>query len=160
MFPIGCEYYSYVVYLLATVSVIYASLSTIVQSDLKRIIAYSSVAHMNLIVLGLFSLSHQGIDGAIYLMISHGIVSSALFFCIGILYDRFHTRLLVKFSGLVEIMPIFSVLFFIFTLANMSFPGTANFVGEFLIFTGIFQRNSFILVLSASGIVLSAVYSI
>jgi NADH-quinone oxidoreductase subunit M len=160
MFPVGCEYFSYIVYLLATVSVIYASLSTIRQSDLKRIIAYSSVAHMNLIVLGLFSLSHQGIDGAIYLMISHGIVSSALFFCVGVLYDRYHTRLLRNYSGLAEVMPIFSVIFFLFTLANMSFPGTANFVGELLIFTGIFQRNSFILVLSASGIVLSAVYSI
>jgi proton-translocating NADH-quinone oxidoreductase chain M len=160
MFPVGCEYYSYLIYLLAVVSVIYASLSTIRQSDLKKIIAYSSVAHMNLIVLGLFSLSHQGIDGAIYLMVSHGIVSSALFFCVGILYDRYHTRLLRHYSGLVQVMPIFSIFFFIFTLANMSFPGTANFVGEFLIFIGIFQKNSFILVLSALGIVLSAVYSI
>lgn len=160
MFPVGCEYFIYIVYLLATISVIYASLSTIRQSDLKRIIAYSSVAHMNLIVLGLFSLSYQGIDGAIYLMIGHGIVSSALFFCVGVLYDRYHTRLLRHYSGLVQVMPLFAIVFFIFTLANMSFPGTSNFVGEFLIFVGIFHKNSFILVLSASGIVLSAVYSI
>jgi NADH:ubiquinone oxidoreductase subunit 4 (subunit M) len=160
MFPVGCEYYSYLVYLLATISVIYASLTTIRQSDLKRIIAYSSVAHMNLIVLGLFSLSYQGIDGAIYLMIGHGIVSSALFFCVGVLYDRYHTRSLRHYSGLVQVMPLFAITFFVFTLANMSFPGTSNFVGEFLIFAGIFQKNPFIMVLSATGVVLSAVYSI
>ena len=134
----------HVVYILAVISVIYASLSTIRQIDLKRIIAYSSIAHMNLIVLGLFSFTHQGIDGAIYLMIGHGIVSSALFFCVGILYERYHTRLLKHYSGLVQVMPLFAILFFIFTLANMSFPGTSNFVGELLIFIGIFQKNTFI----------------
>lgn len=153
MFPVGCAYYSYFVYLLATVSVIYASLSTIRQNDLKRIIAYSSIAHMNLIVLGLFSFSYQGIDGAIYLMIGHGIVSSALFFCVGVLYDRYHTRSLRNYSGIVQVMPIFSVFFFFFTLANMSFPGTSNFVGELLILSGLFQKNTFILVLAATGVV-------
>lgn len=160
MFPAGCYYFSSVVYILGVVSVIYASLSTIRQNDLKRIIAYSSVAHMNLIVLGLFSFSHQGIDGAIYLMIGHGIVSSALFFCVGVLYDRYHTRSLKQYSGLVQVMPLFCIFFFIFTLANMSFPGTSNFVGELLIFIGIFEKNSFIMTLAATGIVLSAVYSI
>jgi NADH-quinone oxidoreductase subunit M len=160
MFPVGCYYFSSLVYILGVVSVVYASLSTIRQNDLKRIIAYSSVAHMNLIVLGLFSFSHQGIDGAIYLMIGHGIVSSALFFCVGVLYDRYHTRSLKQYSGLVQVMPLFCVFFFIFTLANMSFPGTSNFVGELLIFVGIFEKNSFVMMLSAIGVVLSAVYSI
>jgi NADH:ubiquinone oxidoreductase subunit 4 (subunit M) len=127
---------------------------------LKRIIAYSSIAHMNLIVLGLFSFSHQGIDGGIYLMIGHGIVSSALFFCVGVLYDRYHTRSLKQYSGLAQVMPLFCVFFFIFTMANMSFPGTSNFVGEFLIFIGIFTNNPFVMFLSSTGIILSAVYSI
>jgi NADH-quinone oxidoreductase subunit M len=115
---------------------------------------------MNLIVLGLFTGSFQGIDGAIYLMIGHGIVSSALFFCVGVLYDRYHTRAIKHYSGLVQTMPLFAIFFFMFTLANMGFPGTSNFVGEFLIFVGIFNKNMFILVLAASSIVLGAIYSI
>jgi NADH:ubiquinone oxidoreductase subunit 4 (subunit M) len=160
LLPFGAYYFSALISILAVLSVIYASLSTIRQNDLKRIIAYSSIAHMNLIVLGLFSFSHQGIDGAIYLMLGHGIVSSALFFCVGILYDRYHTRSLKHYSGLVQVMPIFCIFFFLFTLANMSFPGTSNFVGEFLIFIGLFANNSFIMILSATSIVLSAIYSI
>jgi NADH:ubiquinone oxidoreductase subunit 4 (subunit M) len=145
---------------LAVLSIIYASLITLRQIDLKKIIAYSSIAHMNLIVLGLFSLNQHGIDGAIYLMIGHGIVSSALFFLVGILYDRYHTRLLKYYSGLVVVMPIFTIYFFIFTLANMSFPGTSNFIGEFVILLGVFNRNSFMAFCGGSGIVLSALYSI
>lgn len=160
LFPAGCIHYSYAVYVLAIVSIIYASFSTIRQSDLKRIIAYSSVAHMNIVVLGLFSFSHQGIDGAIYLMISHGIVSSALFFCVGVLYDRYHTRLVRHYSGLVQLMPLFCTFFFLFTCANMSFPGTANFIGELLIFAGFFIKNDYLVLLSAMSIVLSAIYSI
>ena len=160
LLPIGCYYFSALVSILAVLSVIYASFSTIRQSDLKRIIAYSSIAHMNLIVLGLFSFSHQGIDGAIYLMIGHGLVSSALFFCVGVLYDRYHTRSLKQYSGLAQVMPLFCLFFFIFTLANMSFPGTSNFVGEFLIFIGIFANSTFLMILSATSIVLSAIYSI
>lgn len=146
--------------ILAILSVIYASLATIRQIDMKRIIAYSSIAHMNLIVLGLFSLNQHGIDGSIYLMIGHGIVSSALFFCVGVLYDRYHTRLLKYYSGLVVVMSSFSIYFFIFTLANMSFPGTSNFIGEFIILVGIFNRNSFVVICAGTGIVLSAIYSI
>ena len=160
MFPLGTDYFIFVVYILGTISVIYASLTTLRQNDLKKIIAYSSVAHMNLIVLGLFSQSFQGIDGAIYLMLGHGVVSSALFFCVGILYDRYHTRSLKHYSGLVQTMPLFGVFFFLFTLANMSFPGTSNFVGEFLIFVGIFNKNMFIMILTGASIVLSAAYSI
>jgi proton-translocating NADH-quinone oxidoreductase chain M len=160
LLPAGCRYFNAVISILAVLSIIYASLSTIRQNDLKRIIAYSSIAHMNLIVLGLFSFTHQGIDGAIYLMLGHGIVSTGLFFCVGVLYDRYHTRSLKQYSGLVQSMPLFSTFFFIFTLANMSFPGTSNFVGEFLIFVGIFTGSSFLMFLSATGIVLSAIYSI
>jgi NADH-quinone oxidoreductase subunit M len=127
---------------------------------MKRIIAYSSIAHMNLIVLGLFALNQHGIDGAIYLMIGHGIVSSGLFFCVGILYDRYHTRLLKYYGGLAIVMPLFVIFFVLFTLANMSFPGTSNFIGEFVILLGIFSRNSFIAFCAGTGIVLSALYSI
>lgn len=115
---------------------------------------------MNVVVLGLFSGTQQGIDGAIYLMIGHGIVSGALFFCIGVLYDRYHSRLVKYYSGLTLVMPLFSVLFFVFTLANMGFPGTSNFVGELLIFIGLIQKNIVIMALSTTGVVLSAVYSI
>jgi len=160
LLPLGSYYFSALISILAILSVIYASLSTIRQNDLKRIIAYSSIAHMNLIVLGIFSFSHQGLDGAIYLMLGHGIVSSALFFCVGVLYDRYHTRSLKHYSGLVQVMPLFCIFFFLFTLANMSFPGTSNFVGEFLIFIGLFANNSFIMILAATSVVLSAIYSI
>jgi NADH-ubiquinone oxidoreductase chain 4 len=148
------------VYILSVVGILYASLTTIRQIDLKRIIAYSSVAHMNLSVLGLYSFTQQGIDGSIYLMLGHGIVSGALFICVGILYDRHHTRLLRYYSGLATVMPVFSSLFFVFTLANMGFPGTVNFAGEFLIYTGVFDRNAFVASIAAPAIVLSAVYSV
>ena len=142
MFPAGCLYAQPFVMALALLGVIFASCSAIRQSDLKRIIAYSSIAHMNLVVLGLFSFTHQGIDGAMYLMIGHGIVSAALFLCVGDLYDRYHTRLMRYFGGLVRVMPLFSTVFFVFTLANMGFPGTSNFVGELLVFVALFELNT------------------
>jgi len=160
MFPIGCHYFSAVISILAVLGVIYGSLATLRQNDLKRIIAYSSIAHMNLIVLGLFSYTHQGIEGAMFLMLGHGIVSAGLFFCVGVLYDRYHTRSLKHFSGLVQVMPIFCVFFFIFTLGNMSFPGSSNFIGEFLIFAGMFQYNIWITLLVTTAIIWSAAYSI
>ncbi len=160
MLPNASCYFLDLVVALSIVSIIYASLTTIRQTDLKRIIAYSSIAHMNLLVLGLFSFNQQGIEGAIYLMVAHGIVSSGLFFCVGVLYDRYHTRQIRYYSGLVQVMPLFTVCFFLFTLANMSFPGTSNFIGELLILIGIFQYNTVVVVFAASGIVLSAVYSI
>jgi NADH-quinone oxidoreductase subunit M len=158
--PIACVEFQPLVIVWGVVSVVFGSFSAWRQNDLKRIIAYSSIAHMNLAVLGLFSFTHQSIDGAIYLMLGHGIVSSALFFCVGDLYDRYHTRSLRQFSGLAQVMPIFSTFFFIFTLANMSFPGTSNFVGELLILAGIGERNSWVMMLTATGIILSAVYAI
>lgn len=160
LFPVATEFYRPIVYSLAVVSVVYASMVTIRQIDLKRIIAYSSIAHMNLIVLGLFSGTQEGIEGAIYLMVGHGIVSSALFFCVGILYDRYQSRLLLYYGGLARVMPVFSVYIFLFSLGNMGFPGTSNFIGELLILTGIFRSNSLIMIFAATGIVFSAIYSI
>jgi len=156
----GSERYNPILALLALLGVVYGSLSTIRQIDLKRIIAYSSVAHMNLVMLGLFSYNQQGIEGAVYLMVGHGVVSAALFFCVGVLYDRYHSRLLRYYGGLVSVMPLFSFFLFSFTLANMSFPGTSNFLGELLLFLGIFAKNSTTLLFSTAGIVLSAIYSV
>lgn len=158
--PDASIYFSPLVSFFALLGVIYGSLSTTRQVDLKRIVAYSSVAHMNLVVLGLFSGNVQGIEGALYLMVGHGIVSAALFFCVGVLYDRYHSRLLRYYGGLVTVMPLFSAAFLFFTLANMSFPGTSNFIGELLIFLGIFYTNAIVLLFSSVGIVISAVYSI
>jgi len=160
LFPLGSIYYQPIVYSLAVISIIYASFVTIRQIDLKRIIAYSSIAHMNLIVLGLFSYTQQGIDGAIYLMIAHGIVSAGFFFCVGLLYDRHHTRLLRYYGGLAAVMPVYSMFLFFLTLANMGFPGTSNFIGELLILVGVFEKNIPIAILAATGIVFSAIYSI
>jgi proton-translocating NADH-quinone oxidoreductase chain M len=160
MLPNASIFFIDLVSILCVVSIVYGSLTAIRQIDLKKIIAYSSIAHMNLVVLGLFSFSQQGLEGSVYLMLAHGIVSSALFLCVGVIYDRHHTRLLKYYSGLVQIMPFFTTCFFLFTLANMSFPGTSNFVGEVLVLTGVFSANTVYLLFAASGIVLSAVYSI
>ena len=160
MFPQATEFFRPLIFISSLISIVYASLTTIRQIDLKRIIAYSSVAHMNVIVLGLFSNTQQGIDGSIYLMLAHGITSAGLFFCVGILYDRFHTRLIAYYGGLIVVMPVFSAVFLIFTLANMGFPGTCNFLGEILILYGIIQQNTIITLITASGIILSAIYSI
>jgi len=156
----GSVAYMSITSLLALLGVVYGSLATLRQSDLKRIIAYSSVAHMNLVMLGLFSYNQQGIDGSIYLMVGHGVVSTALFFCIGVVYDRYHSRLLRYYGGLVTTMPLFTTALFCFTLANMSFPGTSNFLGELMIFMGIFTANSMTLSISTLSIVLSAAYSV
>lgn len=160
LLPTASAYFSPLVSTCALMGVLYASLVTLRQVDMKRVIAYSSVAHMNLVVLGLFSGTQQGIEGAVYLMLGHGVVSTALFFCVGVLYDRYHSRMLRYYAGLATVMPLFITAFFLFTLANMSFPGTPNFLGELLIFLGIFEQNMPVLLLSTAGIVLAAVYSI
>jgi proton-translocating NADH-quinone oxidoreductase chain M len=160
MLPDASRYYAPLVMTLSLLGVIYGSLSTIRQLDMKRVIAYSSVAHMNLVMLGLFSNNVQGVEGAVYLMIGHGVVSTALFFCVGVLYDRYHSRLFRYYGGLVVRMPLFATFFFVFTLANMGFPGTSNFLGEILIFLGVFANNATVLILSTAGIVGAAVYSI
>jgi proton-translocating NADH-quinone oxidoreductase chain M len=153
-------FFTPLVYTLSLIGIIYASLTTIRQIDLKRIIAYSSVAHMNFVTIGIFTYNIQGLVGAVLLMISHGLISSALFIAVGIIYDRFHTRLLPYYGGITSIMPIYSVLFIFFTFANISFPGTASFIGELLILLGIFQENVFVAIFATTGVVLGAVYSI
>ena len=153
-------YFSPLVYLLCIVGVIYASLSALRQTDLKRIIAYSSIAHMNLVVLGIFSFNVSGLEGSIIQSISHGFVSGGMFLLIGILYNRYHTRFLHYYGGIVHFMPIFSGLFLIFTMANIALPGTSSFIGEFLLLLGIFKENTLTAVLSALGVILSGAYSL
>lgn len=160
MFPEATVYFTPFILTLSVIAIIYTSLTTIRQIDLKKIIAYSSVAHMNFVTIGLFSLNLQGIEGSIVLMLSHGLVSSALFLCIGALYERHKTRLVHYYGGIVATMPIFSILFLFFMLANMSLPGTSSFVGEFLILLGAFQKNTLTAVLAAIGMILGAAYTL
>lgn len=156
---LGSQQFAPLVCTCSLLGVLYGSLSTLRQIDLKRIIAYSSVAHMNLVMLGLFSFNQQGIEGAIYLMVGHGVVSAALFFCVGVLYDRYHSRLLRYYGGLATVMPLFATFFLAFSLANMGFPGTSNFIGEILVFLGIFSMSGAVMLVASTGIVLSAAYS-
>lgn len=160
LFPYASIYFTPLVYMLSIIAIIYTSLTTLRQIDLKRIIAYSSVAHMGFVTLGMFSLNPQGIEGSLLLMLSHGVVSGALFLCVGILYDRHKTRIVKYYGGLVHTMPIFSIIFLFFILANFSFPGTSAFVSEFLILTGAFQINSGVTVIATLGVILGAAYSI
>jgi proton-translocating NADH-quinone oxidoreductase chain M len=160
LFPIASCYFTPLIYTISVLGIIYASLTTLRQIDLKKIIAYSSVAHMGFVTLGLFSLNVQGIEGSLLLMLSHGLVASALFLCVGSLYDRHKTRLVKYYGGLVHVMPIFAIFFLIFTLGNLSLPGTSSFVGEFLILVGVFQTNTFIATLAATGMILGGAYSI
>jgi proton-translocating NADH-quinone oxidoreductase chain M len=151
--PESSVYFFSAVAVCAALGIIYGSLATIRQIDLKRGIAYSSVAHMNLVVLGIFSGSQEGVDGAIYLMVAHGLVSTALFFGVGVVYDRHHSRLLRYYGGLTAVMPLLAGFFLFFSLANMGFPMTANFVGELLLFAGLVSKNTLVLVLAATGVV-------
>jgi len=160
IFILGTYYFLPLAYALCIIAIIYGSLTTLHQIDLKKIIAYSSIVHMNFALIGLFAFNIEGIQGSIFLMLSHGVVSGALFLCVGCLYDRYHTRIIKYYNGLVLSMPVFSTFFLIFILANIAFPGTSSFVGEFLIFLGIFQENTTIGFLSATGVILSACYSI
>jgi NADH-ubiquinone oxidoreductase chain 4 len=159
--PDATNYFSPLVQTIAIITLIYASLATIIQQDTKALIAYSSIAHMSIVILGLFSNTIQGIEGAILLALAHGFVSPALFICVGgVIYDRTGTRIIPYIRGLVTYMPIFSILFFIFTLSNTGIPLTLNFLGEQLSLIGIWQRSPLIAILGASGIILSAIYSI
>lgn len=161
MFPTVTLYYSPLIILLSILGIIYTSLITIRQIDIKRIVAYSSIAHMNLCVLGIFSLNNTAIAGSILLMISHGLVSGGLFFMIGMLYNRFHTKIIKYYSGLIKCMPIFGALFFILILSNISMPLTSNFIGEFLIIYGLYlSSNIYGLIASVIGIFIGTLYSI
>jgi len=142
LFPESSAFFAPFVFTISVFGVIYASLTTLQQADLKKIIAYSSVGHMGLVTIGIFSANAQGILGSILLMISHGIVSGALFLCIGILYERHHTRIVKYYGGLIHTMPLYSVCFIIFTLGNIGLPGTSSFLGEFLVIAGAFVSNS------------------
>jgi len=160
MFPDASIYFTPLVYTLSVIAVIYTSLTTLRQVDMKRIIAYSSVAHMGFVTIGLFTLNIQGIEGSMLLMLSHGIVSSALFLCVGVVYDRHKTRIIKYYSGLTVKMPLFSITFLFFILANMGFPGTSSFVSEFLVLVGAFKSNVFVTALAATGVIWGAGYSI
>jgi proton-translocating NADH-quinone oxidoreductase chain M len=160
LFPLGSLYFSPLVYLLSVLGVIFASMSAIRQTDIKRIIAYSSVAHMNLVTLGIFSFNIIGLEGSILQSISHGFVSGAMFFLVGILYNRYHSRLLYYYGGLVHMMPIYSILLLIFTMANIALPGTSSFVGEFLLLTGIYKVNIISCIVGALGVILCGAYSL
>lgn len=159
-FAVSSVVYVPLVLAIALVGIIYASCSTLAQIDMKKLVAYSSVAHMNFAVLGMFSFNFYGLVGSILLMLGHGLVSSGLFLCVGSLYDRYKTRLFLYYGGLIRLMPAFSLFFFTLVLANMSFPGTFNFVGELLIFFGLIFVNILVCILSGSTMVLSAAYSL
>ena len=160
LFPEASLFFSPLVYLLSVTGVIYASLCAIRQTDLKRIVAYSSVAHMNLVTLGIFSFNIIGLEGSILQSISHGFVSGAMFFLVGMLYDRYHSRFLYYYGGLVHMMPVYSALFLIFTMANIALPGTSSFVGEFLLLLGIYKTNIVSAIVGATGVVLCGAYSL
>lgn len=160
LFPQASFFFAPLVYILSICGIIYASLSAIRQTDFKRIIAYSSISHMNLVTLGIFSFNVIGLEGSIIQSISHGFVSSAMFFLIGMLYDRYHSRLLYYYGGLVHTMPIFSGLFLTFTMANIALPGTSSFIGEFLLLLGIFKINILAAIHGALGVILCGAYSL
>lgn len=160
LFPLASLYYSPLVFTLGIMGVIFGSLSALRQTDFKRIIAYSSVAHMNLVMLGIFSFNTIGIEGSIFQSLSHGFVSSALFLLIGVLYDRAHSREIYYFSGIVQVMPLFSAFFLLFTMANIALPSTSSFVGEFLILMGVFKFSTIACFFGATGMVLGGAYSL
>jgi proton-translocating NADH-quinone oxidoreductase chain M len=160
LFPEACFYFAPLVYTLSAIGIIYTSFTAIRQTDFKRIIAYTSVAHMNLVMLGIFSFNIIGIEGAILQSLSHGFVASALFLIIGVVYDRHHTRMVKYYGGLVHVMPIYIIIFLFFTMANIGLPGTSSFVGEFLILVGSFKVNTTITFLGATGMILGGCYSL
>ncbi|WP_455477529.1 NADH-quinone oxidoreductase subunit M [Bartonella sp. B41] len=160
MFPIASADFAPLVFALSLIAIIYTSLVALVQSDIKKLIAYSSIAHMGYVTMGVFTANEQGIQGAIYQMLSHGIVSAALFLCVGIIYDRLHTREISDFGGLVNNMPKYAVVFLIFTMANIGLPGSSGFLGEFLTLIGVFQINKLVAAFATSGVILSAAYAL
>ena len=160
MFPLASELFAPLVFALSVIAIIYTSLIALRQEDMKKLIAYSSVAHMGFITMGTFSLTQQGVQGAILQMLSHGIVSGALFLCVGVLYDRLHTREIARYGGLVKNMPVYAVVFLVFTMATVGLPGTSGFVGEFLTLVGAYQANTWVAFLASTGLILGAAYSL
>ena len=160
MFPEASEYFASFVFALSVIAIVYTSLVALMQEDIKKLIAYSSVAHMGFVTMGLFTLTPQGIQGAMFQMVSHGLVSGALFLCVGVIYDRMHTREISAYGGLVNRMPVYAVIFMVFTMANVGLPGTAGFVGEFLTLLGAFRANPWVAFIACSGVILSAAYAL
>jgi NADH-quinone oxidoreductase subunit M len=160
MFPQASVEFAPLVFGLSLIAIVYTSLVALAQEDVKKLIAYSSVAHMGLVTLGAFTFSIQGIDGAIFQMLSHGIVSGALFLCVGVIYDRMHTREIAAYGGLVNRMPAYAACFMVFTLANVGLPGTSGFVGEFLALLAAFRFNTWLAIIGTTGIILSAAYAL
>ena len=158
MLPVATDFFTPMVYTLSIIAIIYTSLVALAQLDMKKLIAYSSVAHMGFVTLGIFTVTQQGVEGAIYQMLSHGIVSAALFLCVGVIYDRIHSREIARYGGLVERMPLYALVFMVFMLASVGLPGTSGFVGEFLILVGVFQVSTWVAALAATGLVLGAAY--
>ncbi|TDE40222.1 NADH-quinone oxidoreductase subunit M [Antarcticimicrobium sediminis] len=160
MFPVGSDVMASLVLWMSAIAIVYTSLVALVQDDMKKLIAYSSVAHMGFVTMGIFAANQQGIDGAIFQMLSHGFVSAALFLCVGVVYDRMHTREIDAYGGLVNRMPAYALVFMFFTMGNVGLPGTSGFVGEFLTMMGAFQVNTWVTAVAATGVILSASYAL
>ncbi len=160
MFPDASAYFAPLIYTLSVIAIIYTSLVALVQEDIKKLIAYSSVAHMGFVTMGLFAANTQGVQGAVFQMVSHGLVSGALFLSVGVIYDRMHTREIAAYSGLVNRMPRYAVAMMFFTMANVGLPGTSGFVGEFLTLIGAFQANTWVVLFATTGVILSAAYAL
>jgi NADH-quinone oxidoreductase subunit M len=160
MFASASVTFAPLVFVLSIIAIIYTSLVALAQEDMKKLIAYSSVAHMGFVTMGIFTITHQGIEGGIYQMLSHGVVSGALFLCVGVIYDRMHTREIAAYGGLVNRMPVYAACLMVFTLANVGLPGTGGFVGEFLTMLGAFIFNTWIAIFAATGVILSAAYAL
>jgi len=158
LFPIASEFFIPLIYILSLIAIVYTSLVALMQEDMKKLIAYSSVAHMGFVTLGIFTMTQQGIEGSIFQMISHGLVSASLFLCVGVVYERLHTRLISKYGGLVSIMPRYAIVFMVFTLGALGLPGTSGFVGEFLILMGTFKKNFLVATIASLGVILGAAY--
>jgi NADH-quinone oxidoreductase subunit M len=160
MFPEASATFAPFVFTLSVVAIVATSLIALVQEDMKKLIAYSSVAHMGFVTMGIFTFSQQGLDGAIFQMLSHGLISSALFLCVGVVYDRLHTRQISAYGGIVERMPIYAAIFMVFTMGNVGLPGTSGFVGEFLTLMAAFGVNTYVAFFATSGVILSAAYAL
>ena len=160
MFPVGSDVLAPTVLWMSAIAIVYTSLVALVQQDMKKLIAYSSVAHMGFVTMGIFAANQQGIDGAIFQMISHGFISGALFLCVGVIYDRMHTREIDAYGGLVNRMPAYAMIFMFFTMANVGLPGTSGFVGEFLTLVAVFKVNTWVAAVATSGVVFSAAYAL
>ena len=158
LFPIASDYFTPLIFILSIIAIIYTSLVALMQDDMKKLIAYSSVAHMGFVTIGIFSLTKQGLEGSIIQMVSHGLISAALFLCVGVLYDRYHSRMISSYGGLVNIMPKYAFVFMIFSLAALGLPGTSGFVGEFLVLVGVFKKSTIVAVLASLGVILAAAY--